>query len=293
MVVEPGDRLLPRSGRRLPRWRALVQRRAELPLGSLALGMAALGPRISPVVVAQLEPPLRLAWVGLPSPRLPAQAEPTGGIWESSSVMWSPSCSALRLREAAMARAGQPDSASRERRDPGARRLACVSGAQERALLLVAFVAAFPFLYAAQPSPGIGKTGAMPSSSPRRSPSSWRRSCAGSERRARNRRLAPGALAALVLVGGVGLTLSRPPFIPALQSDAALPGVGRTSWSLLARQPEQLAHGARRFAASMGCPLRLFELLARLRRRVPIRRPCHGEPCGARSSSAIRPITRR
>ena len=148
-------------------------------------------------------------------------------------------------------------------------------------MLLVIFVAAFPFLYAAQPftwywhdaryaiflAPLLG----LVLVSLVCEAGMWALGYAQS---------APAIMAALALVAGLGLTLVAARGEQPYEPRRRLAGRRAHELDLVARQPEQPAHSARRFAAAMGRPLRLFELLARLRRRVPLRRPCHGEPAG-------------
>ena len=283
MVVQPRDRLLPRPGDGLPA-------RTNSPAAVRLAGRVA----VAPAWVASILGSLPWWWHNFShhfdSLRRVAQPAPPGpggaywwhlGIFERYVV---PLVLGLRLRGGGQWLAPAAlTSASCERRGPGARRVARLSGAHgDGPCCWWPTSRLSRFSTRLSPTPGIGKTGAMRSSSPRRSPSSWPRSCAGSERGlARNRRLAPGALAALVLVGGVGLTSrGRRCHLAPYKSDAALPGRRAYELVFLARQPEQLAHGPRGRAGSVGCPLRLFELLARLRRRVLISRPRHGEPCG-------------
>ncbi len=112
---------------------------------------------------------------------------------------------------------------------------------RRRALLLVAYVAAFPFLYAAQPYTWYWQDGRYALFlAPALALVVASLVCGVGTALARNRRLAPGALAALVLVGGVGLTLAAAFHLAPYKSDAALPGVGRTSWSSWHANPNNL-----------------------------------------------------
>ena len=147
-----------------------------------------------------------------------------------------------------------------------------------RAWLLVLYVAAFPFLYAAQPFSWYWKDGRYaiflaPAARPRRGlipvpdrivgdPVSAVRP--GGHGRARSRRRA-------------GVDPACGECQPALPTSAVPAHLGTDELVLVAHEPEQLAHCAGGLAQPLARPRRVCRLLARVRRWLPLRWSRHRE----------------